>query len=169
MALLDHAGQHRLGDDERAGEVDVDDLTVVGGAHLEHRDALDDTGVVDQDVRRGAKVALDLLDEVGDLVLLGDVGDVALGLYALLGVVGETLVDLVLVAVVEGDLGAGLGESRREGEADAVAGTRHERDLAVEAEAVHVEDARICILLCHANLLVGLGCVAVEPARMARN
>lgn len=52
MALGDHTGQAGLGHDERCVEVDVDNAAKVLGAHVEHRGALDDAGVVDQGLGR---------------------------------------------------------------------------------------------------------------------
>ena len=62
--------------DEGSVQVNIDDLTELSSAHLGHGDALDDTGVVDQNV--------DVADFLGDLchhgvdgVLIGNVADVA--------------------------------------------------------------------------------------------
>ena len=137
MTLGDHARQAGLGHDERGVKVDVDDATEVLGAHVEHGGALDDTGVVDQDIGRGAKIGLDLGDELGDDGLIGDIGHVAVSLKAQLAVVLLGLGDLVGVTCVKGDLGAGLAERLGNGHTNAIGGTGHERDLAIQAEAVH--------------------------------
>ena len=51
-------------------QVNVDDLTELGSGHLDHRDALDDTGVVDQHIDV-ADLGGDLLDHLIDGVLVG--------------------------------------------------------------------------------------------------
>ena len=137
MALGDHAGQTGLGDDKRCVEVDIDDAAEVLGAHVEHGGALNDAGVVDQDVGRGTKVGLDLGDELGDDGLVGDICHVTMSLKAQLAVVLLGLGDLVGVTCVKGNLGAGLAECLGNGHADAIGGAGHERDLAIQAEAVH--------------------------------
>ena len=137
VTLGDHARQAGLGNDKRGIEVDVDDATEVLGAHVEHRGALDDAGVVDQNVGRGAKIGLDLGDELGDDGLVGDVGNIAVSIKAQLAVVLLGLGDLVGVTGVKGNLGACLSERLGNGHADAIGGAGHERDLAVQAEAVH--------------------------------
>ena len=135
MALLDHARDAGLGDDERRVQVDVDDLAEVLRLHLEHRNALDDAGVVDQDVDDA-----DLLADLGDGrlhgLLIGHVADVAMRLDALLGIGGQALVDQVLVDVVEDDGRARLGKRGGDGEADAVGSAGDQGDLALEAELV---------------------------------
>ena len=69
MALLDHAGDDGLGDDEGGVQVDVDDLAEVLRAHFEHRDALDDARVVHEDVD-DADFFLDLRDHFLDFLFL---------------------------------------------------------------------------------------------------
>ena len=137
MTLGDHAGQASLRHDERGVKVDVDDATEVLGAHVEHGGALDNAGIVDQDIGRGAKIGLDLGDELGDNGLVSDVGHVAVSLKAQLAVVLLGLGDLVGVTRVKGDLGAGLAERLGNGHTNAVGGAGYERDLAIQAEAVH--------------------------------
>ena len=137
MALGDHAGQAGLGHDKRCVEVNIDDAAEVLGAHVEHRGTLDDASVVDQDIGRGAKVGLNLGDELGDDGLVGDIGNIAVSVKAQLAVVLLGLGDLVGVTGVKGDFGAGLSERLGNGHANAVGGAGHERDLAIQAEAVH--------------------------------
>ena len=64
--------------DEGSVQVNVDDLTELGSGHLDHRDALDDAGVVDQHVDVTDFLG-DLLDHLIDGVLVGDVADIAVG------------------------------------------------------------------------------------------
>ena len=82
VALLDHRGDDGLRDDERTVEVDVDHLAELRGGHLDHRDALDDAGVVDEDVHH-ADLLFDLRYHGVHLLLVGHVADVAFGLDAL--------------------------------------------------------------------------------------
>ena len=137
MALGDHAGQAGLGHDKRCVEVNIDDAAEVLGAHVEHRGTLDDASVVDQDIGRGAKVGLNLGDELGDDGLVGDIGDIAVSVKAQLAVVLLGFGDFVGVAGVKRNLGAGLSERLGDGHADAIGGAGYERDLAIQAEAVH--------------------------------
>ena len=137
MALGDHAGQAGLGHDKRCVEVNIDDAAEVLGAHVEHRGALDNAGVVDQDVGRGAKVGLDLDDELGDDGLVGDVCHVTMSLKAQLAVVLLGLGYLVGVTCVKGDLGASLSERLGDSHANAIGGAGYQCDLAVQTEAVH--------------------------------
>jgi len=131
VALGDHAGQAGLGHDKRCVEVDIDDAAEVLCTHVEHRGALDDAGVVDQDVGRGAKICLDLGYELGDDGLVGDVGNIAVSIKAQLTVVLFGLGDFVGVTGVKGNLGPGLTECLGNGHANTVGGTGHERDFAI--------------------------------------
>ena len=85
----------------------------------------------------GAKVGLDLGDELGDDSLVGDVGNIAVSVKAQLTVVLLGFGDFVGVTGVKGEPGAGFAECLGHGHADAIGGAGHERDLAVQAEAVH--------------------------------
>ena len=107
VALLDHAGDNCLGDDVGSDEVDIDDLTEVLCLHLEHRNALDDAGVVDKDVD-GAEVALDVCDHLDDVLFIGNVAVVALGVDALFGIGLHSLFHVLLAAAVESDLCAAV-------------------------------------------------------------
>ena len=75
LAALHHLGEHGGGDDERGDEVHVDDGLELGALHLVHRDALDDAGVVDEDVDL-AHLFVDLLHEGLHVVFLGHVAHV---------------------------------------------------------------------------------------------
>lgn len=50
IALFDHAGKNCLRAYERACKVNADDLIPLCLGHLDHRDSLDDAGVVDKDI-----------------------------------------------------------------------------------------------------------------------
>ena len=136
VALFDHARNAGLGDDERRVQVNVDDLAEIGGAHLQHRDALDDAGVVDQNID-DADFLTDLGDGLLHRFLVGHVADIAVRLDALLFVSGQTLVDQLLIDIVEDD-----GRARRriragDGEADAVRRAGDEGNLAFQTEILH--------------------------------
>ena len=128
-ALLDHVRDNGLGHDERGVQVNVDDLTELSSAHLGHRDTLDDTGVVDQNVDVTNFLG-NLLDECLDSVLVGDVADIAVGINAGLFVGGQALVDQLLFDVVENDGGAVVGHSGSNGKTDAVGSAGDQGDLA---------------------------------------
>ena len=68
---------------------------------------------------------------------IGDVGNIAVSIKAQLAVVLLGFGNLVGVTGVKGNLGACLSERLGNGHADAIGGAGHERDLAVQAEAVH--------------------------------
>ncbi len=137
MALLDHPGDDGLGADEGGVQVHVDDGTEVRRAHFDHGDALDDAGVVDQDVD-GADFFLDLLDEGLHSGLVGHVAGVAVGLDALGGVSVDAHLGLFRVQVVENDGRAGGGEGFRDRKADAVGSAGDPGYFAFQAESVHV-------------------------------
>ena len=129
MALLDHIGNNGLGDDEGSVQVNVDNLTELGSGHLDHRDALDDAGVVDQHVDVTDFLG-DLLDHLIDGVLVGDIADIAVGLNTGLLVGSQALIHQLLLDVVENDGGATVGHSGGNGKADAVRSAGDQRDLA---------------------------------------
>ena len=90
-----------------------------------HGDALDDAGVVDQDVDL-SHLYVDALHERLDIILLGHVADIArdIGDAGFL-VVGEAPLQSGFVDVVEDDVvDAGGDESFRDVEADAVGSAR---------------------------------------------
>ncbi len=126
--LLDHTGDHGFRHDERSVQVDVDHLAEFSGAHIHHRDALDDTGVVHQDIHR-TQFLLDLGHQFIHLLLVGHVADVAFGVDTFLLVCSEPFVHELLFDVVERDFRACAGKSRCQCESDAVRGARYERDL----------------------------------------
>ncbi len=128
MALADHAGDNGLGDDEGGDQIHIDNLRKVLHAHVGHGDALDDTGVVHQDVH-GAHVLFDLGDEFIHGGFVGDVGHVAVDLDALGGVGSHASVPAGLVGAVEADGGASLGQAQPHGETDGVGAAGDQGDL----------------------------------------
>ena len=123
-------------DDERTVEVDVDYLAELGGGHFVHGDALDNAGVVHKDVDH-ADLLFDLRHQRVDLLFVGHVADVAVGLDAFGLVGGQTFVHEFLLDVVEDDLGALACECRGQCEADAVGSARDKRDLAFQRKVYH--------------------------------
>ena len=84
-------------------QIDVDDLAEVLRAHLDHRDALDDTCVVHEDVNL-THLLVDLLHESLHSVLVRHVTDIALHvLDAGLLIVGQTASEELLINVVKDD------------------------------------------------------------------
>ena len=136
MTLLDHAGDNVLCHDVGGDEVDVDDLTEVLGLHLKHGNALDDAGVVDKDVN-GAEVALDVGDQLDDVFLIGDVGEVAVSVDAFLTVGGQSGLHVVLTAAVERDLCACGSVCLCNGEADAVCGAGNKSYFSFQGKLLH--------------------------------
>ena len=96
-----------------------------------HGDALDDAGVVDQNVD-GPDFFLYLGYEGLYLSLVGHVADVAVCLDAQLSVGGESLLHQLGLDVVEYDGGSGLCVCRCDGEADSVGCAGYQRNLAFE-------------------------------------
>ena len=129
VAFAYHAGDDVLCHDERRDEVYIYHLAEIGGLHLQHRDAADYTGVVDKDIYR-AEVVLNICDELYNVGLICDVGEIALGVYALGGIGVQRGGHVRLTAAVEGYLRTGIGEGLRNGKADAVCRARDEGDLA---------------------------------------
>ena len=133
MTLLQHPGDDGLGADEGAHQVDVHHLPEFLRAHLRHGDAADDARVVEQDVY-AAQIGLDLGDQILYLGLIGDVGNVALGVNALGGVIRQSLAQMLLAAAVEGDLRPRVRQGLRHGEADAVGPAGHQGGLALQGK-----------------------------------
>ena len=138
-ALLDHIGNDRLGNDEGGVQVNVDDLTELGSGHLDHRDALDDAGVVDQHVDV-ADFLGDLLDHLIDGVLVGDIADIAVGVDAGFLVGGQALVHQLLLDVVENDGGAAVRHGGGNGKADAIGCAGDEGNLAGQVKGFGCAD-----------------------------
>ena len=119
LAALHHLGKHGARADKRTNEVDVDHLLELRTLHLVHRDALDDTCVVYQDVDL-THLGVNLLNQLLYLLLVRHVTYIAVYvLDAVLLVVGKTLLECSLVDVVEDDvLNAGSYESSGNVETD---------------------------------------------------
>ena len=136
VALLDHAGDNMLCHDVGGNQVDIDDLAEVLGLHLQHGNTLDDAGVVDQDVN-GAQVPLDVGHQLDHVLLVGDVGIVAVGVDALFMVGSHGGLHVMLAAAVESDLCAGGGIGLGDGKADAVSGAGDQSYLTLQGKLLH--------------------------------
>ena len=77
-----------------------------------------------------ADLGSDLLDHLIDGILVGDIADIAVGLDTGLLVGSQTLIDQLLLDVVENDGGAAVGHSGGNGKADAVGCAGNQGDLA---------------------------------------
>jgi hypothetical protein len=129
--------------------VHLDDDVEVLGRHREHHPVAQDAGVVHEHVELAEAVDRRLDDvlgavEVGDRVVarnrlaaarLDDVDDLVRG--PLVGAVARDRD----TEVVDDDLGAVIREQDRLAAADAVAGTRDDRDLAVEHAHLRASEA----------------------------
>ncbi len=122
MAFLYHAGDDRLRHNEGSYQVNVDDTAEILDVHLLHRDALDDAGIVHQDVD-GAYGSLDVGHHGLDGFFVGDVAEVSLGVYAEFLICCETAVYGLLTGAVEYNLRAGFGERACDSKPDSVSGT----------------------------------------------
>ncbi len=103
------------------------------GAHV----ALRDAGIVDQDVRR-PELALDLGRDLVDLRRLGDVERHADGVDAQRRQLVDGTLDPVRQHLGHDDLGPGLAQRLRAGEADALAAAGDHGDPALEVVLLEV-------------------------------
>ena len=136
VTLLDHGGDHSLGYDERSVQVHVDHLTELGSAHVAHGDALDDAGVVHQNVD-DTHFGLDLGHQGIHSLFIGDIAYIAVGLDAGLTISSQALVHQFLLDVVENDGGTCLAQSAGDGKADSVRSAGYQGNLALQRKHVH--------------------------------
>jgi hypothetical protein len=128
------------GAQERAPQVDGEDLVEVGAGQLVRRPGALDAGVVDQHVQP-AEPGGRLPDHADDVVLVGDVPLDEQVADALLPDPADTVADLLLGAgglprvaqVVDGDVGAVFGEAHGDRLADAGAAAGDEHVLVLES------------------------------------
>lgn len=121
LTALHHLGDDGRADDERTDEVDVDDLLELSALHLVHGDALDDAGIVYEDVDL-TYLLVDLLHECLYVIFLRYVAYVALHvLNAGLLIVVKTALQGCFINVVEDDvLDTGGYESLGDVETDTI-------------------------------------------------
>ena len=137
VALAEHQRDGETGGQEGAAQVDGDYFVPVGGGHTHYQAVAVDAGVVDQDVQSSETVGGGFDDGFGG-VFVGDVAGDAEG-FAAGGADGvdDGVGGVGVVAVVDGDGGAGGGEAAGNGGADAAGGSRYEGDLPAQVNGVH--------------------------------
>ena len=126
MALFDHTGDHCLGADEGCYQVHVDDFGKVCNAHIGHRNALDDTGVVHQDIHH-ANFLFDLGHHSLYSGFVGHVGHIAVDLHTGFGIGSHTTLAAFFTGAAEAHLSAGLGQTHANCQADGMGATGHQR------------------------------------------
>ena len=119
MSFFDHGRDHRLGNDKRCVQIHIDDLSELCCGHLAHRNTLDDAGIVYQNVDH-ADLFFDLCNQCVYLLLICDIANISVRLDAKLLISGKSLVDKLLLDVVEYDRCARLRICRCDCESDAV-------------------------------------------------
>ena len=131
MTLLDHTWDNCLRYDEWCCEVNVNYLLEVIYRHLCHRNALDDTSVVNQDVDN-AEFLLDVSNHILHLLLICYITDITLGINTLSLVISKRLIHVMLAAAVESNFCTRLGISLSNSETDTVCGTSYEGNLTLQ-------------------------------------
>ncbi len=133
MPFLNHIRNDGLGDDERRVQVYVNNLAELLSAHLVHRNPLNDSGVIDEDID-DPELFTYLRDHVRHLGFVGHVTDITSGINPKLFIFCKRLVKMLFRAAVEGDSGSGACQSAGYGKADAVGRACHKGNLVVERE-----------------------------------
>ena len=136
MTLLDHTRDDSLGNDERTVQVNVDDFAEIRSRHFQHRDPLDDSRVVDQDIDH-ADFSFDLLNQFVDGRFIRNVADISVRRNAFFFISRQPLIDQFLVDIVEDNRRACRCEAAGNVEADTVRSTGDQSDFALQREAVH--------------------------------
>ena len=117
MTLFQHAGNDGLAADEGSDQIHIDDLVEFLNRHFVHGDALDDTGVVDQNVDDA-----DLLTDPGNQSLhggfIGHVGNIAVDIHTLSLICGNPLFPAGFIGAIEADGGTCSGKADTDGKAD---------------------------------------------------
>jgi len=130
-----HRRKDGLGDDERSGKVDIDDLAPIACCHLVHRDALDDAGVVDQDVDR-PQILDDPLIGPDYCILIGYVAHIAFCIDSCLLVGIESLVNQFLIDVIECNLCSSLRIHTGDCKPDPITGSGNPGHLSLQGEHI---------------------------------
>jgi hypothetical protein len=134
-AAVDHEAGDGSADEERAGEVGLQDAAPVGGVEVDERHAVLDAGVVDQDTH-GPDLGLDRGHRLLHRGLVGDVERVRVHPAGASGP-GERptgLLEPVRVATVQHDRGPGPEQALGQRPPDAAARPGDERDRPGEVE-----------------------------------
>ncbi len=104
FTALHHLGQHGRRNDIGSDEVHIDDRLELGALHLVHGYALDDTGIVDEDVDL-SDLGMDAFNEGFDSVLVGDIAYIAVHILdARCSIVIESAPEGFFVDIIEDDV-----------------------------------------------------------------
>ena len=141
VTALDHAGQNGLCHNEGRREVHVHHPAEVLNRHLAHGNALDDAGVVHQNVQR-SDCLFNVIDHFPDGSFIRNIADIGLDVTDAVG-------GIVLQRLVNGGLAGGVDDDPRtcavkrlgDSIADAVAAAGNERGFPLQRELIH--DSRI--------------------------
>ena len=131
MTLLDHTRDNCLRYDERCSEVNVNNLLEVIYRHLCHRNTLDNTCIVYQNINN-TKFLLDVSYHVFHLFLICYITDITLCLNTLCFVICKSLIHVVLATAIESNLSTSFGISLSNSETDTVCGTCYEGNLTLQ-------------------------------------
>ena len=135
MTHLDHIRQNRLRADERTRQIDIDDLIPLINRHINHRNPLDDTGVVDEDVNR-TKLLLHIRNKLLNLIFLRHIANAAISVNALSLVSLNAALYQLLLTIIEDDLGTCLGQSRRIRKTKTIGTARDPGNLAINTKLI---------------------------------
>ena len=131
MPLLDHTWDNSLRYDEWCSKVDVDYLLEVIYRHLRHRNTLDDTCIIYQDINN-TEFLLDVSNHILHLFLISYITDITLGINTLSLVISKRLIHVMLAAAVESNFSTCLGISLSNSETDTICGTSYEGNLTLQ-------------------------------------
>ena len=131
MSLLDHSGNNSFGNDKGCIQIHINYLTELIRAHLQHRNTLDNTGIVYQDINN-ANLFLNLLNHVAYRRFVGNVAHIAVGLNPFFLIGSNSLIHQFLLNVIENDGSSCLCVSRRNSEANAVGCSRYQCHFAFQ-------------------------------------
>ena len=140
VSLFQHAGNDGLCADKRTNQVDVHHLTEFLGTHFGHRNPLDNTGVVHQNIHT-AQIRFDLFHQLLHLGFIRHICDVALGIDSLGGIIRKCLVKVRLAAAVKGDFRACARQRLRNGKPNAVSTAGDKGNFAFQRKKIlHIHE-----------------------------
>ena len=102
MTLLDHTWENCLRNDEWSIEVNVDNLLEVLYRHFCHRNTLDDTSIVNQDINH-TEFLLNISYHILNLLFISYITDITLSINTLSLIVSQSLIHVMLATAVESD------------------------------------------------------------------
>ena len=104
FAAFHHLRQYRCRNDIRRYEIDIDHLLKLLAFHLVHRDTLDDTGVIDEDMN-GTYLFMNTLHEGFNRHFIRHVAHIAMCvLYTFCAIEFQGFIDRFLTAGIEDDM-----------------------------------------------------------------